>query len=62
MKDLIVDGEEAFSDGDNDTTEEKQKQDIHAKVYLKTKYSDSELFLGSLNAHTMLAMVTLNFC
>jgi len=50
MKDLIVDGEEAFSDGDNDTTEEKQKQDIHAKVYLKTKYSDSELFLGSLNA------------
>lgn len=50
MKDLIVDGEEAFSDGDNETTEEKQKQDIHAKLYLKTKYSDSELYLGSLNA------------
>lgn len=32
------------------TCSQKQKQDIHAKVYLKTKYSDSELFLGSLNA------------
>jgi len=51
MKDVIVDGEDAFSEGDIEVeTEERQKQDIHAKVYLKTKYSDSELYLGSLNA------------
>ena len=51
MKDMIVDGEEALSEGDSDVVSlEKQKQDIHAKVYLKTKYSDSELYLGSLNA------------
>lgn len=51
MKDLIVDGEEALSEGETDLeTQEKQKQDIHAKVYLKTKSSDSELYLGSLNA------------
>lgn len=51
MKDMIVDGEEALSEGDSDiVSSEKQKQDIHAKIYLKTKYSDSELYLGSLNA------------
>jgi hypothetical protein len=51
MKDLIVSGEDAISDGDMDeVSATTQNQDIHAKVYLKTKYSDSELFLGSLNA------------
>ena len=52
MKDVIVDGEDALSDGgDHEVeTEERQKQDIHAKIYLKTRYSDSELYLGSLNA------------
>jgi len=47
MKDVVIDGEENLSEGDND---DKQSQDIHAKLYLKTKYSDSELFIGSLNA------------
>lgn len=46
MKDTIVDGEDRFTE----EAEEKQKQDIHAKLYLKTKYSESELYLGSLNA------------
>lgn len=46
MKDTIVDGEDRFTE----EAEEKQKQDIHAKLYLRTKYSDSELYLGSLNA------------
>lgn len=51
MKDLIVSGEEAISEGDSDElSSSNQSQDIHAKVYLKTKYSDSELYLGSLNA------------
>jgi len=50
MKDIIVDGEDALSEGEQDEDIEKQKQDIHAKVYLKTKYSDSELYIGSLNA------------
>jgi hypothetical protein len=47
MKDMVIDGEESLSEGNNDA---KQSQDIHAKLYLKTKYSDSELFMGSLNA------------
>jgi len=47
MKDIVIDGEEKISEGDNDN---KKSQDIHAKLYLKTKYSDSELFIGSLNA------------
>ncbi|PKN74136.1 MAG: hypothetical protein CVU50_00765 [Candidatus Cloacimonetes bacterium HGW-Cloacimonetes-3] len=47
MKDMVIDGEESLGEGDND---DKQSQDIHAKLYLKTKYSDSELFIGSLNA------------
>jgi hypothetical protein len=51
MKDLIVSGEEAISEGDMDELSlNNQSQDIHAKVYLKTKYSDSELYIGSLNA------------
>ncbi|MDD2228752.1 MAG: phospholipase D family protein [Candidatus Cloacimonetes bacterium] len=47
MKDMVIDGEESLSEGDND---DKQSQDIHAKLYLKTKNSDSELYIGSLNA------------
>ena len=50
MKDIIIDGEEALSEGEKDEDTLKQKQDIHAKLYLKTKYSNSELFIGSLNA------------
>ena len=46
MKDIVVDGENAFSD-DN---EQYRKQDIHAKVYLWRRGADSELYLGSLNA------------
>lgn len=46
LKDDIVDGEDAISD----ETAEKQKQDIHAKIYLRRKYSDVDLYLGSMNA------------
>ena len=46
LKDDIVDGEEAVSD----EASEKQKQDIHAKIYLRRKYSDVDLYLGSMNA------------
>lgn len=46
LKDNIVDGEEALSD----ETVDKQKQDIHAKIYLRKKYSDVDLYLGSMNA------------
>ena len=50
LKDAIVDGEEVLSEGEQE--DEKQQQDIHAKVYCKTKYSNSELYIGSLNAST----------
>ena len=46
LKDTVVDGETIISDEQN----EIRKQDIHAKLYLWRKYSDSELYLGSLNA------------
>lgn len=46
LKDEIVDGEAAISDGESDY----YKQDIHAKVYMLRKNSNTELYLGSLNA------------
>lgn len=46
LKDDIVDGEDAVSDENVD----KQKQDIHAKLYLRRKYGDVDLYLGSMNA------------
>lgn len=46
LKDDIVDGENQISD-DN---QEKKKQDIHAKIYIRRKYSDTSLYLGSMNA------------
>lgn len=50
-KDMIIDGEDLISEDEEDLAlQEIQKQDIHAKVYLKTKDKDSELLLGSLNA------------
>lgn len=45
IKDDVVDGEERISD-----TGDFKTQDIHAKVYLRTKWSYSELYIGSANA------------
>ena len=47
MKDSVVEGEELVSD---EETINIQQQDIHAKMYLMSKYSDSSLYLGSMNA------------
>ena len=46
MRDNVIDGETAISEEAVDA----QKQDIHAKVYMVRKYSDTDLYLGSLNA------------
>ena len=46
MRDAVIDGETAISED----TQEIQKQDIHAKAYMIRKYSDSDLYVGSLNA------------
>lgn len=45
IKDNVVDGEERISE-----TGDFKTQDIHAKVYLRTKSSNSELYVGSANA------------
>jgi len=45
LKDAIIDGEDALSGEDVD----KQKQDIHAKIYIKRKHSNTELYIGSMN-------------
>lgn len=46
LKDAVVDGEQAISEEGADY----RKQDIHAKIYMIRKYSDTDLYLGSLNA------------
>ena len=46
MRDAVIDGETAISE----EAQEIQKQDIHAKIYMIRKYSNSDLYLGSLNA------------
>ena len=46
MRDAVIDGETAISDD----TQDIQKQDIHAKVYMVRKDANSDLYLGSLNA------------
>lgn len=46
LKDEIIDGEDEISDDLAD----KKKQDIHAKIYLRRKYADVDLYLGSMNA------------
>lgn len=46
MKDDVVDGESFVSE----EGEEPQKQDIHAKVYMTRRRSDTDLYVGSLNA------------
>jgi len=62
VKDDVVDGEERISESDavkNDALDgeehisesgENKAQDIHAKIYLRTKGADSELYIGSANA------------
>ena len=34
----------------SDESSDKRKQDIHAKIYLRRKYADVDLYLGSMNA------------
>ena len=46
MKDAIVDGESMISEEE----QRIQKQDIHAKIYMVRKNSDTYLYLGSLKA------------
>ena len=46
LRDRVIDGETAISDD----AVLAQKQDIHAKTYLIRKYSNTDLYLGSLNA------------
>lgn len=46
LKDEIIDGEDEISDESSN----KRKQDIHAKIYLRRKYADVDLYLGSMNA------------
>lgn len=47
MKDQIIDGEDGISNSDSTSA---YKQDLHAKMYLYRKYSQSDLYLGSPNA------------
>lgn len=46
LKDAVVDGELTVSE----EGQQPQKQDIHAKIFMVRKYSDTYLYLGSLNA------------
>jgi len=46
VKEKVSDGETAISEG----AESVQRQDIHAKVYMIRKHTETDLYLGSLNA------------
>ncbi|MCD8372538.1 MAG: phospholipase D family protein [Clostridia bacterium] len=46
VKDNVIEGETIISEENTDS----QQQDIHAKIYMVRKYSDTDLYLGSLNA------------
>lgn len=48
MKDTVVEGEEGLS-GDDLSDESYQNQDIHAKFYATSKYSQHSFFIGSAN-------------
>ncbi|SFA83721.1 hypothetical protein SAMN04488072_102217 [Lentibacillus halodurans] len=48
LKDSVVDGESAIS-GENESDEVAQLQDIHAKLYAKSKYNHHLIFIGSAN-------------
>ena len=53
MKDEIVDGESAISESDSETgAESLPKQDVHAKVYIRRKNNNVDLYIGSMNAST----------
>lgn len=47
MKDAVTEGEELVSDEESTKV---QQQDIHVKLYLMSKNSNSSLYLGSMNA------------
>lgn len=46
LRDEMVDGEDYLSDENT----EKSREDIHAKIFLRRKNSDVDLYLGSMNA------------
>jgi len=51
LKDEMIDGENILSDEDISSSDmEKCQQDIHAKIYLRRKYANVDLYLGSMNA------------
>lgn len=48
LKDELIDGENYCSGDDDDKT--KSQQDIHAKIYLRRKDANTDLYFGSMNA------------
>lgn len=57
LKDDVVNGESGISD-EGDII---KKQDIHAKMFLTRKYSNTDLYLGSLNATRKAAYGNIEF-
>ena len=47
LKEMVIDGEEALSEPD--TIADLQKQDIHAKLYFRSKNTEHLLYVGSAN-------------
>ncbi|WP_462411413.1 phospholipase D family protein [Neobacillus sp. Marseille-QA0830] len=48
LKDMIIEGEGTISE-DNPDKEVAQTQDIHAKLYARTKHNEHHLYIGSAN-------------
>nr|WP_304219974.1 phospholipase D family protein [Fredinandcohnia onubensis] len=49
LKEMIVEGEGVISEEDDEDMEIAQPQDIHAKLYVKSKYNQHHFYIGSAN-------------
>ncbi|MEH7379116.1 phospholipase D family protein [Bacillus sp. JJ1533] len=49
LKEMIVDGEGVISEEDEEEMGQAQQQDIHAKLYAKSKYNQHHFYIGSAN-------------
>jgi hypothetical protein len=49
LKEMIIDGEGAISEEDEEEMEIAQNQDIHAKLYARSKHNQHHFYIGSAN-------------
>lgn len=51
LREAVIDGESAISE-ENSEDDPAQNQDIHAKIFARSKYNEHHIYLGSANSST----------